>query len=342
MRNARRLTRVLFAGALVAGFFVPASTAAAAPSTQPHPSNSRSTQLDPARDDRRAIRRGQRGARGQPDRRGEAEGADRADPDGGRRRQGAGVADRGSGVHGRTAELTGHDRGREQHEHAPGPDHDAQPGRGGTEKADQRLREDHRDVQHAEAETGRPDRRPDRATEEPRDPEGHDQHQAHQVVRAAKSGLRQRDHEFRQSRTGAADLPSGPRWQRRQIRVRAARQAVRVGGRRPRLVRLLRPRARRVPEGRRRRSITTRPMQWGEVHHISRSELEPGDLVFYEPGNIHHVAIYIGSGKVIHAPTFGEDVKIAGDGHDDGDKRVTGSARVQPRFRPGTRASRSP
>ena len=33
LRNARRLTRVLFAGALVAGFFVPASTAAAAPST---------------------------------------------------------------------------------------------------------------------------------------------------------------------------------------------------------------------------------------------------------------------------------------------------------------------
>jgi cell wall-associated NlpC family hydrolase len=52
--------------------------------------------------------------------------------------------------------------------------------------------------------------------------------------------------------------------------------------------------------------------QWGEVHHISRSQLEPGDLVFYEPGNIHHVAIYIGGGKVIHAPTFGETVKISG------------------------------
>ena len=52
--------------------------------------------------------------------------------------------------------------------------------------------------------------------------------------------------------------------------------------------------------------------QWGEVHHISRSQLKPGDLVFYEPGNIHHVAIYIGNGKVIHAPTFGEDVKISG------------------------------
>jgi cell wall-associated NlpC family hydrolase len=50
-------------------------------------------------------------------------------------------------------------------------------------------------------------------------------------------------------------------------------------------------------------------MQWDDVHHISRSELSPGDLVFYE--SLGHVAIYIGSGKIIHAPTFGEVVKIA-------------------------------
>lgn len=50
-------------------------------------------------------------------------------------------------------------------------------------------------------------------------------------------------------------------------------------------------------------------MQWGVVHHISRSELSPGDLVFYS--GLGHVAIYIGGGQVIHAPQPGEDVKIS-------------------------------
>jgi cell wall-associated NlpC family hydrolase len=51
-------------------------------------------------------------------------------------------------------------------------------------------------------------------------------------------------------------------------------------------------------------------MQWAAVAHVSGTQLQPGDLVFYY-GNIHHVAIYIGAGKVIHAPTYGEDVTIA-------------------------------
>lgn len=50
-------------------------------------------------------------------------------------------------------------------------------------------------------------------------------------------------------------------------------------------------------------------MQWNVVAHISRSQLQPGDLVFYR--SLGHVAIYVGSGKVIHAPTFGESVKLA-------------------------------
>ncbi len=50
-------------------------------------------------------------------------------------------------------------------------------------------------------------------------------------------------------------------------------------------------------------------MQWDVVAHISRSSLAPGDLVFYS--GLGHVAIYVGSGKVIHAPNAGEDVKLA-------------------------------
>ncbi|RIV36602.1 C40 family peptidase [Micromonospora radicis] len=48
-------------------------------------------------------------------------------------------------------------------------------------------------------------------------------------------------------------------------------------------------------------------MQWGVVAHISRSELRPGDLVFYR--SLGHMAIYVGDGQVIHAPTFGRNVE---------------------------------
>ena len=50
-------------------------------------------------------------------------------------------------------------------------------------------------------------------------------------------------------------------------------------------------------------------MQWDVVAHIGRGSLQPGDLVFYS--GLGHVALYVGSGKVIHAPTFGESVKLA-------------------------------
>ncbi|ROT32419.1 C40 family peptidase [Micromonospora sp. HM5-17] len=49
--------------------------------------------------------------------------------------------------------------------------------------------------------------------------------------------------------------------------------------------------------------------QWSVVVHISRSALKPGDLVFYS--GLGHVAIYVGDGKVIHAPRPGESVKLA-------------------------------
>jgi cell wall-associated NlpC family hydrolase len=50
-------------------------------------------------------------------------------------------------------------------------------------------------------------------------------------------------------------------------------------------------------------------MQWQTVPHISRSALRPGDLVFYS--GLGHVAIYVGSGKVIHSPTFGDVVHVS-------------------------------
>ena len=50
--------------------------------------------------------------------------------------------------------------------------------------------------------------------------------------------------------------------------------------------------------------------QYSYGSHVSRSALEPGDLLFiYSP--IHHVAIYIGNGLMIHAPHTGDVVRIA-------------------------------
>jgi cell wall-associated NlpC family hydrolase len=42
---------------------------------------------------------------------------------------------------------------------------------------------------------------------------------------------------------------------------------------------------------------------------VSKANLQPGDLVFfYKP--VSHVAIYVGNGKVVHASTSGQPVKI--------------------------------
>lgn len=49
--------------------------------------------------------------------------------------------------------------------------------------------------------------------------------------------------------------------------------------------------------------------QYEETARITRSQLAPGDLVFYS--DLGHVGLYVGSGKVIHAPTFGDSVKIS-------------------------------
>jgi peptidoglycan DL-endopeptidase CwlO len=50
--------------------------------------------------------------------------------------------------------------------------------------------------------------------------------------------------------------------------------------------------------------------QLGEGTPVSRSELQPGDLVFYY-GDYHHVAIYVGGGKIVHAPHTGDHVRMA-------------------------------
>lgn len=49
--------------------------------------------------------------------------------------------------------------------------------------------------------------------------------------------------------------------------------------------------------------------QWNSGVHVSRAQLEPGDLVFFFP-DIGHVGIYIGNGLMVDAPTFGIPVGV--------------------------------
>jgi cell wall-associated NlpC family hydrolase len=48
--------------------------------------------------------------------------------------------------------------------------------------------------------------------------------------------------------------------------------------------------------------------QYGSLPHVSQSELQPGDLVFFG-SPIHHVGIYVGGGTMIEAPYTGVDVR---------------------------------
>jgi cell wall-associated NlpC family hydrolase len=50
--------------------------------------------------------------------------------------------------------------------------------------------------------------------------------------------------------------------------------------------------------------------QWNAGTHVSRSELQPGDLVFFYADR-HHMGMYLGNGKMVHAPQTGDVVKIA-------------------------------
>ncbi len=49
--------------------------------------------------------------------------------------------------------------------------------------------------------------------------------------------------------------------------------------------------------------------QWNVGVGVSRSDLQPGDLVFFN--GLGHVGIYIGGGQFIHAPHSGDVVKIS-------------------------------
>jgi cell wall-associated NlpC family hydrolase len=51
--------------------------------------------------------------------------------------------------------------------------------------------------------------------------------------------------------------------------------------------------------------------QFAVLPHVSQDQIQPGDLIFYY-NPIGHVAMYIGSGQIVHATQPGDVVKVAG------------------------------
>jgi cell wall-associated NlpC family hydrolase len=48
---------------------------------------------------------------------------------------------------------------------------------------------------------------------------------------------------------------------------------------------------------------------WGRGRRVARSQLAPGDVVFFN--GLSHVGIYMGNGRFVHSPHSGDVVKIS-------------------------------
>ena len=56
-------------------------------------------------------------------------------------------------------------------------------------------------------------------------------------------------------------------------------------------------------------SITrTTNSQYAATKRVAKSDLQPGDLVFFS--SLGHVGLYVGGGKMIHAPRTGKNVEV--------------------------------
>ncbi|MGW1134735.1 NlpC/P60 family protein [Streptomyces griseoluteus] len=53
--------------------------------------------------------------------------------------------------------------------------------------------------------------------------------------------------------------------------------------------------------------------QWSQLRHVDVTEMRPGDLIIYF-ADATHVGMYVGNGKIIHAPRPGRTVTVAGAG----------------------------
>ena len=66
------------------------------------------------------------------------------------------------------------------------------------------------------------------------------------------------------------------------------------------------------------------------AREIKRDELQPGDLVYFNPagGRVSHIGIYVGEGRFVHAPSRGGTVRLDALGNDYWNRHFVGAKRV--------------
>jgi cell wall-associated NlpC family hydrolase len=67
---------------------------------------------------------------------------------------------------------------------------------------------------------------------------------------------------------------------------------------------------------------------YGEGRRVSDSRLEPGDLLFF--AGLGHVGLYVGRGRMVHAPKTGRDVEVVRLEGSTYGSRLVGARRVAP------------
>ncbi|MEO7954503.1 MAG: C40 family peptidase [Polaromonas sp.] len=84
--------------------------------------------------------------------------------------------------------------------------------------------------------------------------------------------------------------------------------------------------------------------QAAATESIDKSELQPGDLVFFNTLRraFSHVGIYVGEGKFIHAPKPGAEVRVESMGVRYWQTRFDGARRVSPQGRDAQRQAQDP
>lgn len=57
----------------------------------------------------------------------------------------------------------------------------------------------------------------------------------------------------------------------------------------------------------------TSQMQWRNLERVKLTDMRPGDLIIYK-GDASHVGMYVGEGKMVHAPRTGRQIRVEGVG----------------------------
>ena len=65
---------------------------------------------------------------------------------------------------------------------------------------------------------------------------------------------------------------------------------------------------------------------YGEGRRVSRARMEPGDVLFFE--GLGHVGLYLGKGRMVHAPQTGRNVEIVRLAQSNYGRRLIGARRV--------------